>query len=114
MADDDHSAITVSQAKLLFADWKTAPAIALAVSGGRARGALPPAGAGRKGQWCDAYPHRAYPRRPGRDVVDADAARQRHCRAGGDGAPERTRRRLAGAAAAGCSEIATGRDAAQG
>jgi tRNA(Ile)-lysidine synthase len=34
MANDDHSAITVSQAKLLFADWKAAPAIALAVSGG--------------------------------------------------------------------------------
>ena len=34
MPDDDHSAITVSQAKLLFADWKTAPAIVLAVSGG--------------------------------------------------------------------------------
>ena len=34
MADDDHSAITVSQAKLLFADWKAAPAIVLAVSGG--------------------------------------------------------------------------------
>jgi len=34
MADDDHSAITVSQAKTLFADWKSAPAIVLAVSGG--------------------------------------------------------------------------------
>ncbi|CAN7667439.1 tRNA lysidine(34) synthetase TilS [Bradyrhizobium sp. LjRoot220] len=34
MAEDDHSAITVSQAKLLFADWKAAPAIVLAVSGG--------------------------------------------------------------------------------
>jgi tRNA(Ile)-lysidine synthase len=34
MADDDHSAITVSQAKLLFADWRAAPAIVLAVSGG--------------------------------------------------------------------------------
>jgi tRNA(Ile)-lysidine synthase len=34
MADDDHSAITVSQAKSLFADWKSAPAIVLAVSGG--------------------------------------------------------------------------------
>jgi tRNA(Ile)-lysidine synthase len=34
MADDDHSPITVSQAKLLFADWKAAPAIVLAVSGG--------------------------------------------------------------------------------
>ena len=34
MADDDHSAITASEAKLLFADWKAAPAIVLAVSGG--------------------------------------------------------------------------------
>src|ERR1041384_7729226 len=34
MAEDDHSAITASQAKLLFADWKAAPAIVLAVSGG--------------------------------------------------------------------------------
>ena len=34
MPDDDHSAITVSQAKSLFADWKSAPAIVLAVSGG--------------------------------------------------------------------------------
>src|SRR5205807_10342941 len=34
MADDEHSAITVSQARGLFADWKTAPAIVLAVSGG--------------------------------------------------------------------------------
>ena len=34
MADDDHSAITASQAKSLFADWKAAPAIVLAVSGG--------------------------------------------------------------------------------
>src|SRR3954463_16693458 len=34
MADDDHSAITVSQARSLFADWRSAPAIVLAVSGG--------------------------------------------------------------------------------
>jgi tRNA(Ile)-lysidine synthase len=34
MPDDDHSAITVSQAKNLFAAWKAAPAIVLAVSGG--------------------------------------------------------------------------------
>ena len=32
MPDDDHSAITVSQAKLLFADWKAAPAIVLALT----------------------------------------------------------------------------------
>ena len=31
---DDHSAISVSDAKRLFADWKAAPAIVLAVSGG--------------------------------------------------------------------------------
>jgi tRNA(Ile)-lysidine synthase len=34
MHDDDHSAISVAQAKQLFADWKAAPAIVLAVSGG--------------------------------------------------------------------------------
>src|SRR6267154_707814 len=34
MPDDDHSPITVSQAKRLFADWKAAPALVLAVSGG--------------------------------------------------------------------------------
>ena len=34
MRDDDHSAISASQAKSLFADWKSAPAIVLAVSGG--------------------------------------------------------------------------------
>jgi tRNA(Ile)-lysidine synthase len=34
MPDDDHSAISVKDAKRLFADWKAAPAIVLAVSGG--------------------------------------------------------------------------------
>lgn len=34
MPDDDHSAISAQDAKRLFADWKTAPAIVLAVSGG--------------------------------------------------------------------------------
>jgi tRNA(Ile)-lysidine synthase len=34
MPDNDHSAISASDAKILFADWKTAPAIVLAVSGG--------------------------------------------------------------------------------
>jgi tRNA(Ile)-lysidine synthase len=34
MPDDDQSPISVSQAKRLFADWKAAPAIVLAVSGG--------------------------------------------------------------------------------
>jgi tRNA(Ile)-lysidine synthase len=34
MSDDDHSAISAQDAKRLFADWKAAPAILLAVSGG--------------------------------------------------------------------------------
>src|ERR1700737_5667235 len=34
MPDDDNSPISVRQAKRLFADWKAAPAIVLAVSGG--------------------------------------------------------------------------------
>src|ERR1700710_2237693 len=34
MRDDDHSPISSSDAKRLFADWKAAPAIVLAVSGG--------------------------------------------------------------------------------
>src|SRR5450631_3540958 len=34
MPDDDHSPISASAAKRLFADWRTAPAIVLAVSGG--------------------------------------------------------------------------------
>src|SRR6201996_4288167 len=34
MPGDDHSAITASEAKLLFAEWKAAPALVLAVSGG--------------------------------------------------------------------------------
>ncbi len=34
MSDDEHSPISVSQAKRLFADWKAAPALLLAVSGG--------------------------------------------------------------------------------
>jgi tRNA(Ile)-lysidine synthase len=34
MPDDDHSAIPAQDAKRLFADWKAAPAIVLAVSGG--------------------------------------------------------------------------------
>ena len=34
MLEDDHSAISAQDAKLLFAAWKTAPAIVLAVSGG--------------------------------------------------------------------------------
>jgi len=34
MSSDDHSPISASEAKRLFADWKTAPALVLAVSGG--------------------------------------------------------------------------------
>jgi tRNA(Ile)-lysidine synthase len=34
MSDDDHSPISASDAKQLFADWKAAPALVLAVSGG--------------------------------------------------------------------------------
>src|ERR1700683_2852862 len=34
MPDDDHSAIPAQDAKRLFAEWKAAPAIVLAVSGG--------------------------------------------------------------------------------
>jgi tRNA(Ile)-lysidine synthase len=34
MRDDDHSPVSVQDAKRLFADWKTAPSIVLAVSGG--------------------------------------------------------------------------------
>jgi tRNA(Ile)-lysidine synthase len=34
MSDDDHSPISVNDAKRLFADWKTAPALVLAISGG--------------------------------------------------------------------------------
>jgi tRNA(Ile)-lysidine synthase len=34
MRDEDHSPISASDAKRLFADWKTAPALVLAVSGG--------------------------------------------------------------------------------
>src|SRR5216117_1073382 len=34
MPDDDHATISVQQAKDLFAHWKSAPALVLAVSGG--------------------------------------------------------------------------------
>src|SRR5437016_14533274 len=34
MGDDDNSPISASDAKRLFADWKAAPALVLAVSGG--------------------------------------------------------------------------------
>ena len=61
-----------------------------------------------------AYPYRAYPRRSGRDAVDADVARQRHRRAGGDGAESERDGVRAGPAAAGYFEIAADRDAEQG
>ena len=54
---------------------------------GRGAGrALPAAGAGRARTRRHPYPHRAYPRRSGRDAVDAAVARQRHRRPCGDGA----------------------------
>src|SRR6201994_678914 len=34
MPDEDHTPISASDAKRLFADWKAAPALVLAVSGG--------------------------------------------------------------------------------
>src|ERR1700758_2001228 len=34
MADNDHSVISAKEAKRLFGDWKDAPALVLAVSGG--------------------------------------------------------------------------------
>ena len=48
---------------------------------------------GRAAERRDAYPHRAHPRRPGRNAADAAAARQRHRRSCGDGAGDRARRR---------------------
>src|SRR3979409_72895 len=50
MPDDDHSPISALDAKHLFADWKAAPAIVLAISGGPDSVALmwlPPRGAPR-------------------------------------------------------------------
>src|SRR6266850_1882428 len=61
-----------------------------------------------------ARPHRAYQGRSGRDSVDADAARQRHCRPCGDGARDRARWHAARAALAGDFKSSIGRDAAQG
>ena len=164
---DDNSPISAAEAKRLFADWKAAPAIVLAVSGGpdsialmwlaarwrralargprlvavtvdhglraeaarearevkrlarsldlphrtmRWTGAKPktglPAAARaaryrcwrrRRGPRRHPYPHRAYPRRSGRDAADAAVARQRHRRSGGDGAAVASARRAAGA-----------------
>ena len=182
MPDEDNSAISASDAKRLFADWKAAPAIVLAVSGGPdsialmwlaarwrralargprliavtvdhglraeaareardvkrlarsldlphrtlrwtrrqtenriagsgAGGALSPAGQGRARRWRHPYPHRAYPRRSGRDAADADSARQRHRRPRGDGATVRAGWRAAGTPVAAHLQGAADRDA---
>ena len=63
MPDDDHSAISVAQAKRLFADWKAAPAIVLAVSGGPDSIAL---------MWLAARWRRALPRGPRLVAVTVD------------------------------------------
>ncbi len=63
MADDDHSAITVDRAKLLFAGWKAAPAIVLAVSGGPDSIAL---------MWLAARWRRAFTRGPRLIAVTVD------------------------------------------
>lgn len=63
MPDDDHSPISVSQAKRLFADWKAAPAIVLAVSGGPDSIAL---------MWLAARWRRAMTRGPRLIVVTVD------------------------------------------
>lgn len=63
MRDDDHCAITVSQAKKLFADWKSAPAIVLAVSGGPDSIAL---------MWLAARWRRSLPRGPRLIAVTVD------------------------------------------
>ncbi len=63
MSDDDHSPISVSQAKRLFADWKTAPGLLLAVSGGPDSIAL---------MWLAARWRRAMTRGPRLIVVTVD------------------------------------------
>jgi tRNA(Ile)-lysidine synthase len=63
MPDDDHSPISVSQAKRLFADWKAAPALLLAVSGGPDSIAL---------MWLAARWRRALTRGPRLIVVTVD------------------------------------------
>ena len=74
MRDDDHSAITVSQAKSLFADWKSAPAIVLAVSGGPDSIAL---------MWLAARWRRALARGPRLIAVTVDHGLRRGGRARG-------------------------------
>ena len=63
MPDDDHSAISASDAKALFAEWKAAPAIVLAVSGGPDSVAL---------MWLAARWRRALARGPGLIAVTVD------------------------------------------
>ncbi len=67
------------------------PQTEIRIAGRGAGGAIPSAGEGRAGPRRHAYSYRAYPRRSGRDAADADVARQRHRRSGGDGprSPER-------------------------
>ena len=84
------------------------------IAGRGAIGALPPAGQGGAAERRHPHPHRAYPRRSGRDAADAHAARQRHRRPRGHGAGVRARRRAAGAALSGGFEIAADRDARPG
>ncbi len=63
MPDDDNDPISVRDAKLLFADWKTAPALLLAVSGGPDSIAL---------MWLAARWRRALTRGPRLVVVTVD------------------------------------------
>jgi tRNA(Ile)-lysidine synthase len=63
MSDDDHSAISARDAKQLFEDWKSVPAIVLAVSGGPDSVAL---------MWLAARWRRALPRGPRLIAVTVD------------------------------------------
>src|SRR3984893_9700744 len=63
MPDDDQSAISASDAKLLFAEWKAAPAVVLAVSGGPDSVAL---------MWLMARWRRAFTRGPRLIAVTVD------------------------------------------
>ena len=82
MPDDDHSPISVQQAKRLFADWKAAPALVLAVSGGPDSIAL---------MWLAARWRRALTRGPRLIAVTVDHGLRRGGRARG------ARRQAAGA-----------------
>src|SRR5207247_11086209 len=68
MPDDDHAPISVQQAKDLFAHWKAAPALVLAVSGGPDSLAL---------MWLAARWRRALPRGPRLIAVTVDHALRR-------------------------------------